>query len=333
MHGYPARVGLGCDPLAVDSVPIDAGDRDLPLAVGRQDQGLFVLGSHDLDAGSLEGLRVRCGYTRRGAALTASAEPSTRGVLPFFALACAITWTLDAPLVLSFGEVAPPSDLALALAGLGAFGPTLAAIAVTAPRGALRSVFTPWRTHPAWIVVALLSPMAVHLGAALVEALLGGEPDRWLHPPQLPEHVVAMVVFSIGEEFGWRGFAHPRLTRRYGAVLGSLLVGAMWAVWHLMMMFSPTTGRFDGAGMAWALVTLPLWSVVLGWLLQRSGGSLAVALALHAGGHLDNATRIPADQLRLKLLIVALLAVTAALAAWSLAASSRRVGAEGTRPP
>jgi len=110
------------------------------------------------------------------------------------------------PCGLAFLQRAPLSPLAVAGAGLSAFGPLLAALLVAAPRGELRGVFRPWRTPPAWIALGLLAPLATHLCSIALYAVLIGPPAGWLHPPVTPEHVAALVVFSIGEEFGWRGF-------------------------------------------------------------------------------------------------------------------------------
>jgi membrane protease YdiL (CAAX protease family) len=65
------------------------------------------------------------------------------------------------------------------------------------------------RTPLVWIAVALFTPFAIHLIATLPFAAIGGVPDSWFHPPTTAEQVAALVVFPLGEEFGWRGFLHP----------------------------------------------------------------------------------------------------------------------------
>ncbi|MDQ3035216.1 MAG: CPBP family intramembrane metalloprotease [Myxococcota bacterium] len=251
----------------------------------------------------------------------------SRRVYPFFALACAITWALDLPFVLAVLRGDAPAPSALAMAGLGAWGPTIAAVAVAA-RGRRREIFGPWRTSPRWIVLALFTPLLLHLPATALDVALGGSPSQWLYLPSAPEHVAALVMFSLGEEFGWRGYAYPRVAARHGKVAGALMLGVVWAFWHFFMMFSPVDGSFDALLATTTLIELPLYSILFAWFFVRSGASIAVAIALHAGGHLDNVGRTPDGELRIRVLRIVVLAIAAALAARSL----ERARSEPVRP-
>lgn len=241
----------------------------------------------------------------------------------FFVLACALTWLADLPLALAGLQGTTPAAYALPLTGLGAFGPTLAALLIAGPRGELRDVFGRWRTSFKWISLALLTPAALHLPATVIEVALGGRPAQWFYPPDRPEYLAAMLVFSIGEEFGWRGFAYPRLTRLHGPVLASLIVGAVWGLWHLGMWITPSHGWPALSTVVLGIFELALMSVVFAWVFERGGRSMAVAFAMHAGGHLDNVSRAPASELRLQALRMAVLVLAAALAARALARADR----------
>lgn len=55
-----------------------------------------------------------------------------------------------------------------------------------------------------------------------------------------------ILGFSLffGEEFGWRYFLQPRLQKLYGKILGVLILGPIWGIWHLplcMTLYSPQT--------------------------------------------------------------------------------------------
>jgi uncharacterized protein len=247
--------------------------------------------------------------------------PETRGdgTTGFFALAWAWTWLLAAPAARAWMQHRAPPPYAIACAGLSAFGPLLAALAVAGPRRQLREVFGRWRTNPAWIVMALCAPAAVHALATALYVAIGGHPAQWFHPPITSEQVAALVVFPIGEEFGWRGLAQPRMARRHGLVKGSLIVGLAWGLWHLMYSITPQAGGFDPLEFGLIMVELPLYSLLIAWVFERSNCSMAVAIAFHAGAHLDHIERASRADLRLHALHIAVLGVIAIFAARSLA--------------
>jgi membrane protease YdiL (CAAX protease family) len=254
-------------------------------------------------------------------------------MIAFFALACGLTWLLAFPLTYSWIQQTVPPAYAVPMAGLSAFGPTLAAAAVAWPHGELRTVFGRWRAPVVWVVLGLFAPMALHSVANVLELAFGGHPTQWFHPPSTPEHLAALVVFSFGEELGWRGFAYPRLAQRFGAVNGSLLLGVVWALWHLGYAFSPIDGSFGLAAWLMFFVELPLYSVVIAWLFERSNRSLTVAVAIHMGAHLDNAGRIPDSELRIRWLGLLVVAIVAVFAARSLRAGLARPAAARSLDP
>ncbi len=249
----------------------------------------------------------------------AAPETGGDGTYGFFALAWAWTWLLAAPAARAWMQHRAPPPSAIACAGLSAFGPLLAALAVAGPRRQLREVFGRWRTNPAWIVMALFTPAAVHALATALYVAIGGHPAQWFHPPVTSEQVAALVVFPLGEEFGWRGFAQPRMARRHGPVKGSLLVGLAWGLWHLMYSITPQAGGFDPLEFGLIMVELPLYSLLIAWVFERSNRSMAVAIAFHAGAHLDHIERASRTDLRLHALHICVLAVIAMFAARSLA--------------
>ena len=183
-------------------------------------------------------------------------------------------------------------------------------------------MFGRWRTGPVSVLLALLAAPSVHLIATALFVAIGGHPDRWFHPPNTPEAFAALVVFPLGEEFGWRGFAYPRMILRLGFVRGPLAGGAVWGLWHLVYAITPAATGFDPIELGTIMTELPLYSLLIAWLFERANRSMAVAIAFHAGAHLDQIERAPRTDLRLHLLHLTVLAIAAGAAAWSL---SRRV--------
>jgi membrane protease YdiL (CAAX protease family) len=81
-------------------------------------------------------------------------------------------------------------------------------------------------------------------------------------------------VLPIGgpEEPGWRGFALPRLQARFNALGATLILGAMWAVWHAPLFVLPIEVY---EGLHFAL------SVTYTWLYNGTSGSVLLAMVLH----------------------------------------------------
>lgn len=88
-------------------------------------------------------------------------------------------------------------------------------------------------------------------------------------------------------------------------------------MWHLMYMVRPETGEVDLLNVLVMVMLLPYSIIFLG-LMKRGGGSMAIAIALHAGGHLDSINRLPLDEVRVRVITVLLVTIVAVLAARSL---------------
>jgi len=260
----------------------------------------------------------------------------TRRTILFFVAAFGLTWLCQLPALLaSLGLLAGPFEKYLPLAGLGAFGPLAAAVLVARgepERGGVRGLFRPlgvWRVHPVWYLVALLGPGALYVAARAVFVLLGGQhPGPWLYLPLAPEQMVAMVAFPLGEEMGWRGYALPRMQDRLGPLRASVVLGVLWALWHLFMF------QIVGISFGVLLASLPLFvagSVAYTWLYNRTSASLLLVVLAHAGAHLNNTQRtLPADATPLALHTAAYVALALVLIARN--PTLGRASREGVRP-
>ena len=217
----------------------------------------------------------------------------TRPILAFFALTYAATWTCWAAAAAvsrgsTPGDAVRPS-IAGALFLLGTIAPSLVALAVTeraggraATRALLGRVFL-WNVAVRWYVFAVGYMLAIKLSAALVyRVVTGGWPrfgdEAW--------YLMAIaIVFSTwvqaGEEIGWRGYVLPRLAARVGLAPASVILGVLWAGWHLPLFFVPAA---DTMGQSFPLYVLQVTalSVAAAWLYWRTGGSLLLVMLLHA---------------------------------------------------
>jgi membrane protease YdiL (CAAX protease family) len=84
----------------------------------------------------------------------------------------------------------------------------------------------------------------------------------------------------IGEEFGWRGFALPQLLRRWSPLAASLVLGAVWGVWHLPTFFIASLPQSRLSFPLFVLNSIAL-SVIMTWLYLRTGGDLLLMILVH----------------------------------------------------
>jgi membrane protease YdiL (CAAX protease family) len=116
-------------------------------------------------------------------------------------------------------------------------------------------------------VFALLSAPAIGLLALGSHALATGFAPSFSLSPHL-----GGVWSGLAEEFGWRGFALPRLQLTHSAFFSSLMVGLVWGVWHL-----PITSVAVPDLLLLLLSTMGL-SVLMTWVLNNTGGSVLLAV-------------------------------------------------------
>jgi membrane protease YdiL (CAAX protease family) len=92
---------------------------------------------------------------------------------------------------------------------------------------------------------------------------------------------IRLLTDGIGEETAWRGVALPQLLRRMNAVSASLILGIVWATWHLPLIFTDDAPMANNS-IALLFVLLPAEAVVYTWLYKRTHGSILAAALFHA---------------------------------------------------
>jgi len=207
-------------------------------------------------------------------------------VASFFILAYAITWGL---------YFAASSTSAPGLSGLlvylGVFTPGLLALWITRRAEGTTGVFAllqrlvHWRVPARWYVFALTYIAAVKLTVALLYRVATGGWPRLGDVPwytMLAATVGSTVVGGqVGEELGWRGYALPRLATRFGLGSASLLLGVLWAGWHLPLFFI-LGGDTVGQSFPVYVLQVTALSVAIAWLYAKTQGSLLLTMLLHA---------------------------------------------------
>jgi len=199
----------------------------------------------------------------------------------------------------------------------------LLAAAITGGRGALRDLgarLVRWRVGWRWYVVVILGPAAFSLAVAALYTLLGGS---WAAAASsalsgeaplvvLPLFLVVLFVTDgLGEELAWRGFALPRLLARYNALVAGLILGVLWAAWHLPLMWTEGAPLYQQS--IWLLsLDMTAKSVLFTWVFLHTRGSVLLAALLHATTNLFVVSPVVTEVGGLALPLLA------ALAKWAL---------------
>ena len=181
--------------------------------------------------------------------------------------------------------------MVLTLVFVGAFGPTLAAVVLTGLHGEraglkeLLGRLLSWRVGLRWYVVVLFGTAAIGLLTVVLEGLLGA-PTPGLSPTVpwyflVPAFLVGLLVGGpLNEEVGWRGYALPRLQEGMRVLTASLVLGVLWALWHLPLFFVAGTSQADFPFVHFVLWVVAL-SVLFAWVYNGTGGSLLVVVLAH----------------------------------------------------
>lgn len=213
-----------------------------------------------------------------------------RQVLVFFVLTYALTWSLFIA-----ADLLGRSAARLPLLLIGSFAPSVVAVVLTAHADGAAGVRTllarllKWRVGLRWYVFALGFMAVVKLGVAvLVRLTQGGWPQLEGQPwfAILPAIVAAGIAGGpLGEEIGWRGYALPRLAESSGLAAASVLLGVVWACWHLPLFFLAGLNEYGdqfGQSFPTYLLQVTALSVALAWLFCNTGGSLLLAVLMHS---------------------------------------------------
>jgi hypothetical protein len=208
-------------------------------------------------------------------------------IVVFCLLTFAITWGLGACAIVFparfralFGELTGSHPLYI----LAVAAPTIAAIILTLAwegwsglRGLWASL-TRWRFGLQWYAFALI---VIPVLGWLTSRVADADPKYDLSTPTLvAAALLNLLIGPLGEELGWRGYALPRLLRRFNPCAASLILGAIWGLWHLPSFFVSSLVQAD-LSLPIFLVGALCLSIIATWLFQHTGGSVLITVLLH----------------------------------------------------
>lgn len=214
-----------------------------------------------------------------------------------FGLMFLFTWTIELAIAAqSHGLLSFSVHPLLALCvGYGFVLASLLATALQTGKAGLVALlkrFLIWRVGFGWYLVALFSFGAIDLLALGLHRLLGGAEINFgatyasqIFGAEMALWAVIVPFFVVdlltnGEEIGWRGYALPRLLERYSALIASLVIGAVWALWHLPKFL--TAGSAHDYPFILFIIDVLAKAIIFTWLAVHTRQSLLLASLMHA---------------------------------------------------
>ncbi len=216
---------------------------------------------------------------------------TTRTVVTFFALTFAITWGISILLFLFmdqvvavFGEIGLTNPLIILLI----YAPGFVGVFLVWRHYGLKGLGSffrrlaiwraPWQW---WLFLVLGIPAVVYLGAAIKSAATSAPITAPFTSVSelLPALALALFLGPI-EEFGWRGVALPLLQRKFAPFWSGLILGVIWAAWHIPSFFSEGMPQSSWSIVPYLLGIVAI-CVILTPFFNSAGGSLLVAVLYH----------------------------------------------------
>jgi len=217
----------------------------------------------------------------------------------FFISTFAWTWSLWIPRALLLNNIiklAIPPD---ALKFIGGFGPTSMAFLLTYRSHGREGVLSLLKRgvdlrfpKKWWMPLLLLTTIVTYTAYRLVN-IVRPIPDILQFAAVFSSFsdffggLFILVLISVAEEFGWRGYALDRLqakyeSSRYTAVTSSVILGVIWACWHIPLFFTPGEGKsFEAQYFPLFLAMTVLLAISFTWFHNNTSGSVLAAIVFH----------------------------------------------------
>lgn len=218
-------------------------------------------------------------------------------VLTYVILAYAISWLIQFPGIVALHGDYHLTGEYLVFLNISSYGPSLAAVIVTvATQGwtgvrALLKRLVQWRVSwRVYLVTFFVVPLAFFIGYRALgiqtedgQTLLVFLTLVVAIPINALISSIILAIGPMGEELGWRGFLLPRLLERYGDFASSVILGLIWAFWHLPIFLFPEW-RGD-IPILLSICIYPLGTISVAYAMTKlhhwGRGSVFIAILFH----------------------------------------------------
>ena len=210
-------------------------------------------------------------------------------IFPFVLLVFGLAWSLFAAfifatdwVVATFGELSGSHPLFI----LAVYAPAIAAliiVSLTAGSAGIKGFLSRlliWRASLSWYTFLIIGfPAIFFLGSAVKGNVETAPIFTEAFIDMLPL-IGFMMILGPVEEIGWRGLALPILQRHMNPFVAGLVLGTIWAVWHVPAFLLSGTPQSAWSFMPFFLGSVAC-SVILTPFFNQSHGSIFLAMLFH----------------------------------------------------
>ena len=126
--------------------------------------------------------------------------------------------------------------------------------------------------------ILLLMPVVMLLSYGMMRLLEMPLPEPYIPFYAIPFSFLAFFIGAISEEIGWTGYITEPLQERWGALVASIILGTVWALWHIIPWFQ---GYPNPEWVIWQCAATVALRILIVWLHNNTGKSVFAAILFH----------------------------------------------------
>ncbi len=209
-----------------------------------------------------------------------------RNLSIFFILTFLISWLLWLPSFIDNISDNSVSNFLLLLGQFAPFGPLIAAIIVlgiTEKKSSIRNLFKAawnWKFNKRWLLLVIGLPFALTILSYLAIVFIQGVEFKVALYMPIYILIFFMLVSGPFEEFGWRGYALPKLMKKFNPIISTLIIGFIWGLWHLPLHYMAGTVQSSIPFWQFILVTME-GAFIYTYLFKKTNCNLTVMILFH----------------------------------------------------
>lgn len=218
-------------------------------------------------------------------------ENVNRDLVYYFIITYAFTWLLWFPAVLYTNGLIDGSFMVYFILGMIApWGPMVSAFSLTLKfegKSEFKNNIKRWLNFKLgcwWIPVIVLIPILGILAHVINVFIFKGsfpvsDIPLWLIP--IIFIITLLIEGPLAEEFGWRGYAKPRMEKKINSFSANLILGFIWGFWHLPLFFMIGFPHHDYLPLWLFILNCVVFSLIIAWIQNNTDQSIVPAILIH----------------------------------------------------